>query len=138
VGYLNAPSPFTPDGWFKTGDAVDVDGEYVRIRGRRSEIINVGGEKVNPAEVESVIQELDVVHEVVVYGEPNAIVGHIVCAKVSLVGSPDQRTVVRQIKMHCRDRLQAYKVPVRISIVEEKLHTDRAKKMRHDPTLGGG
>jgi long-chain acyl-CoA synthetase len=55
-GYLNAESPFTPDGWFKTGDAVEVDGEYIKILGRKSELINVGGEKVYPAEVESVIQ----------------------------------------------------------------------------------
>ena len=39
-----------------TGDAVEVDGEYIRILGRKSELINVGGEKVYPAEVESVIQ----------------------------------------------------------------------------------
>src|SRR5690606_3810396 len=44
LGYLNAPSPFTEDGWFKTGDAVEVDGEYIRILGRKSELINVGGE----------------------------------------------------------------------------------------------
>jgi len=38
LGYLNAPSPFTPDGWFKTGDAVEVDGEYIRILGRKSHL----------------------------------------------------------------------------------------------------
>ena len=57
LGYLNAPSPFTPDGWFKTGDAVEMDGDYIRILGRASDLINVGGQKVYPAEVESVIQE---------------------------------------------------------------------------------
>ena len=41
LGYLNAPSPFTEDGWFKTGDTVEVDGEYIKILGRKSEIINV-------------------------------------------------------------------------------------------------
>jgi acyl-CoA synthetase (AMP-forming)/AMP-acid ligase II len=50
LGYLNAPSPFDPDGWLNTGDEVEFDetGEYMRIRGRRSEIINVGGEKGLP------------------------------------------------------------------------------------------
>ena len=38
LGYLNAESPFTEDGWFKTGDAVEVDGEYIRILGRKSEM----------------------------------------------------------------------------------------------------
>ena len=68
LGYLNAPSPFTDDGWFMTGDAVEQDGEYLRIRGRQSEIINVGGEKVHPAEVESAIQGIENVLEVTVYG----------------------------------------------------------------------
>lgn len=42
LGYLNAPSPFTEDGWFITGDRVEVDGEYIRIMGRDSETINMG------------------------------------------------------------------------------------------------
>ena len=45
LGYLNAPSPFTPDGWLVTDDVVEVDGEYIRILGRESEIINVGGRR---------------------------------------------------------------------------------------------
>ena len=86
LGYLNAPSPFTEDGWFITGDAVEVDGEYFRILGRQSEMINVGGEKVYPAEVESVLQLMDGVEEVMVNGEENAITGQIVRAKGG--GSP--------------------------------------------------
>ena len=66
VGYLNAESPFTEDGWFITGDAAEEHGEYIKILGRESDQINVGGEKVFPAEIESVI-----LHEVgeVVAGE---------------------------------------------------------------------
>lgn len=48
VGYLNAESPFTEDGWFPTGDAVLVDGEYLRILGRESDLINVGERKSTP------------------------------------------------------------------------------------------
>ena len=84
LGYLNAESPFTDDGWFITGDMVERDGEYLRFMGRQSEIINVGGQKVFPAEVENVIQDMDSVGEVTVYGAKNAIVGNIVCARVSL------------------------------------------------------
>src|SRR5262245_18877496 len=43
LGYLNAPSPFDADGWFNTKDLVETDGEYMRILGRKSELINVGG-----------------------------------------------------------------------------------------------
>jgi len=84
LGYLNYPNPFTPDGWFKTDDAVEVDGEWLRILGRKSEIINVGGEKVYPATVEGVLQEIDGVVDAVVHGEPHEITGMIVCAKVQL------------------------------------------------------
>jgi acyl-CoA synthetase (AMP-forming)/AMP-acid ligase II len=141
LGYLNAPDPFTEDGWFVTGDLVEVDGEYLRILGRQTDIVNVGGEKVIPAEVENVIQELDVVQEVAVYGEPNPILGNIVCAQASLVGPSDslsQQAAIRQIKAHCRLRLERYKVPVKITIVSERLHTDRFKKARRKIALGEG
>ena len=84
LGYLNAPSPFTEDGWFKTGDSVEVNGEYIKILGRKSEIINVGGEKVYPQEIENVILKIDNVAEVTVYGERNPIIGNIVSAKILL------------------------------------------------------
>src|SRR5262249_26068197 len=59
LGYLNAPSPFDEDGWLDTGDRVEVDGDYVRILGRDSERITVGGEKVYPAEVEDVLLDME-------------------------------------------------------------------------------
>ena len=55
VGYLNAPSGFDAEGWFNTQDRVEVDGDYFRILGRVTDLINVGGQKVYPAEVEDVI-----------------------------------------------------------------------------------
>jgi len=132
LGYLNAPGPFTADGWFNTGDSVEVDGEYIRILGRKSEIINIGGEKVYPAEVESVIQKIDNVKEVTVYGEKNAITGNIVCAKVSLSNSngEDQRAFALRLKKYCREKLQNYKVPVRVQVTNEKQHSARFKKTR--------
>jgi long-chain acyl-CoA synthetase len=84
IGYLNAPSPFTEDGWFITGDAVERDGDYIRILGRKSEVINVGGEKVYPAEVESLIQTMEGVVDVAVSSESNPITGQIVKARVKL------------------------------------------------------
>jgi long-chain acyl-CoA synthetase len=134
LGYLNAPSPFTDDGWFITGDLVEVDGEYMRILGRKSEIINVGGDKVNPAEVENVIYEIDNVNEVSVYGEQNAILGSIVCAKVSLLTTGDSGEFVKKVKAYCSSRLERHKVPVKIEIVDYTLHSNRFKKMRRNLT----
>ncbi len=130
IGYLNAPSPFTDDGWFHTGDMVEVDGEYMRILGRKSEIINVGGEKVYPAEVESVIQEVENVAEVTVYGEKNPITGQMVCAKVNCKQEEEKKEIVTRIKQHCRKHLQPFKIPAKIRIASEKQHSDRFKKKR--------
>lgn len=132
LGYLNAPSPFTEDGWFITNDRVEVDGEYMKILGRVSEIINVGGQKVYPAEVESAIQEFDNVAEVSVYGEKNPIVGQIVCAKVRPKRSEDEREFVKRLKAFCRGRLQSFQVPVKIKISEAEQHGERFKKMRRE------
>jgi acyl-CoA synthetase (AMP-forming)/AMP-acid ligase II len=130
LGYLNAPSPFTGDGWFQTGDAVEVDGEYLRILGRKSELINVGGEKVYPAEVEGVIQEVANVEEATVFAEKNPLTGNIVCARVKLAQPEEPAQVALRIRRHCRDRLEKYKVPVRVMVVEDELHGDRFKKVR--------
>lgn len=131
LGYLNAPSPFTDDGWFHTGDMVEADGEYIKILGRKSEIINVGGEKVYPAEVESVIQEMGEVAEVTVYGEKNTIIGNIVCAKVSLLHNEDAKKFPSKLKKFCREKLEPYKIPVKVKVIEEKQHSERFKKTRN-------
>ncbi len=130
LGYLNAPSPFTEDGWFMTGDAVEVDGEYIKILGRRSELINVGGEKVYPAEVESVLQTMDGVEEVVVNGEPNPLTGNIVVAKVKLATDEDVGAFRKRMRSYCAERLSRFMIPQKIVIVDSELHGDRFKKMR--------
>lgn len=130
LGYLNAPSPFTDDGWFITGDAVEVDGEYVRILGRKSEIINVGGEKVYPAEVESVLLQMPGVEDVAVTGEPNAITGSIVVARFNLTQPEPLPEFRRRLREFCRSRLAPYKVPARIEIVDAAQYSERYKKMR--------
>jgi len=133
LGYLNAPSPFTDDGWFVTGDEVEVDGEYIRFKGRKSEIINVGGEKVYPAEVENVIQQIDNVKDVTVYGEKNPLLGNIVCARVTLAEPEDSKAAIYRIKKICAQRLERFKAPVKVTISEESQHSYRFKKRREGP-----
>lgn len=130
LGYLNAPSPFTRDGWFKTGDAVEVDGEYVRILGRKSEMINVGGEKVYPAEVESVIHLMDGVEDVTVSAERNPITGQIVKAKVKLNTDETLAEFRRRMRDFCQDKLPLFKIPQKIVFVQEEMHGKRFKKAR--------
>jgi long-chain acyl-CoA synthetase len=130
LGYLNAPTPITADGWFVTGDAVLQEGEYFRVLGRKSELINVGGEKVYPAEVESVIQAMANVQEATVYGEANPLVGQIVCAKVRTVDPVDPVAFATEVKRHCSGLLEPFKVPVRVVVVDEAQFGDRFKKVR--------
>jgi len=130
LGYLNAPSPFTEDGWFQTGDEVKVDSEWIKFLGRRSEIINVGGEKVYPAEVEGVLQEMNGVLDASVFGEKNVITGMIVVAKVLLKTKEPINEFRKRMREHCRERLQSFQIPVKIKFSEQSLHGNRFKKMR--------
>lgn len=130
LGYLNAPSPFTEDGWFLTGDAVQEDGEYIKILGRKSEIINVGGEKVYPQEVENIIQEINNVAEVLVYGEKNPIIGNIVCASIRLVKKENEKDFKKRLKQFCLKSLKNYKVPIKINLTDQKQYSERFKKRR--------
>jgi acyl-coenzyme A synthetase/AMP-(fatty) acid ligase len=130
LGYLNAPSPFTEDGWFITGDAVERNGDSLRILGRKSDIINVGGQKVYPAEVEEVICELDDVADATVYGEKNQLLGSIVCAKVKLKKQERTEELVRKLNAHCKTRLDRYKIPMKITVSDDMQCDERSKKMR--------
>ncbi len=132
LGYLNAPSPFTDDGWFMTGDAVEVDGEYIKILGRRSEIINVGGEKVYPAEVESTLQMMDDVDEVVVRGESHPLTGNIVVARVRLQSDESLPQFRKRMREYCASRLARFKIPQKVELVDMSLHGERFKKMRKE------
>ncbi|WP_089933577.1 class I adenylate-forming enzyme family protein [Candidatus Entotheonella palauensis] len=135
LGYLNAPSPFDADGWLNTGDVVEQDGEYLRILGRRSEIINVGGEKVYPAEVESVLLEMENVTDVMVQGRANPVTGQVVMAHVRPEREEDPDALRRRIRRFCKGRLAAYKIPVAIKIHHEPLHNSRFKKSRANPEV---
>lgn len=132
LGYLNAPSPFTEDGWFKTGDEVLVDGEYFRILGRRSEMINVGGQKVFPAEVESVIQELDGVEDVAVSGEINPMLGNIVKARVKIAGNESLAEFKKRLRTFCKGKLESYKITQKVEFIDHMMTGDRFKKMRRE------
>lgn len=131
LGYLNAPSPFTEDGWLNTGDLVEQDGEFIRVLGRNSDVINVGGEKVHPAEVEAVIAQMPEVAEVCVTGEPSSILGWMVAARVRLKQPEDEREFTRRLKRFCSSQIDAFKVPVRVRVVDTPLHNERQKLLRH-------
>jgi acyl-CoA synthetase (AMP-forming)/AMP-acid ligase II len=130
VGYLNAPKESDSDGWFNTQDNVKVDGDYFKILGRATEVINVGGQKVYPSEVEDIIMRLTNVEDVAVSGEANAILGQIIVAKVVLKKSEETANLKSQIRIICKENLAAFKVPSRIIISKETFYSARHKKNR--------
>jgi len=77
-----------------------------------------------------VIQELDNVAEVTVFAEKNPIMGNVVCARVRLVQEEDKKEFTTRLKIYCRQKLQSFKIPVRIQIDTEQQITDRFKKKR--------
>jgi acyl-coenzyme A synthetase/AMP-(fatty) acid ligase len=131
LGYLNAPNPFTTDGWFITGDAVEQDGEYLKILGRKSEIINVGGEKVYPAEVESLLQLMEGVVDVTVRGEPNSITGQMVSAYVRLSTGEKVGDFRKRLRQFCAEKMPLYKIPQKVVLMADELHNERFKKIRN-------
>jgi long-chain acyl-CoA synthetase len=138
LGYLNAPSPVDEYGWYCTGDLVELDGEWIKFRGRAADTISVGGQKVAPAEVEQVILELPFVRDALVSGEPHALLGQVVAARVALTAvAPAPREAVKRIRLHCRERLVAYKAPIEIDIVAEGFANDRQKieRKRRCPSM---
>lgn len=131
VGYLNAPSPFDDAGWMCTGDHVEVRGDYVRFLGRKSEVINVGGKKVYPVEVETVLLDAGNIRSATVFAGANPLLGQVVHARVSLDAPEDPVVLSERLRGYCYARLAKYKVPVRFTVVaEEEQHSARFKKMR--------
>lgn len=134
LGYLNADmSAFKAsfeDGWFKTGDLVLRDAEYLKIVGRSKELINIGGKKALPSEIESVIMELENIADCVVYGEKNAITGQSVSCDVVLKSDMAKDELKKLIRSTCASKLERYKIPSKINVVEKIAFTNRFKKVR--------
>ena len=133
VGYLNAPNPFDKEGWMCTGDHVEVRGDYVRFLGRKSDMINVGGQKVFPAEIENILLQADNVQGASAFGSKHPIMGQVVVANVSLFRPEDPFQLSERLRSFCSERLVRYKVPVRFKIVNlDEQHSDRFKKIRQN------
>jgi len=132
VGYLNAPQPFDEEGWMCTGDEVEVRGEYIRIIGRKSDMINVGGQKVFPAEVESVLLTAGNIKEATVFGARHPLMGQVVQARVSLADQEEPDALNARLRKHCLGHLAKFKVPTKIIVVSvEEQRSERFKKVRN-------
>jgi len=120
-GYVDDPAAdaeaFTADGWFRTGDlgALDADG-YLFLRGRLKEVINRGGQKVAPQEVEAALLAHQAVLEAAAFSVPDHRFGEAVGAAVVL--RPGWSVDEGDLRAFAGQRLSAYKTPARVVVVE--------------------
>lgn len=117
---------FTDNGWLKTGDVGrrDSDG-FVYIVDRIKDMYISGGENVYPAEVERILQQHPAVLEAAVIGVPDAKWGEVGAAYVLL--RPDQIIEPEALRLFCRERLAAYKVPAHLRLVQDFPRTAAGK-----------
>ena len=131
VGYLNGPTPFDKDDWMCTDDRIEADGEYIRFMGRETDVINVGGQKVSPEEVRTIIREDANVFDASVYGASNQLFGEVVVSDVSLYEQEDLEQLTERLRARCQKQLNRYKVPVRFRIIDKAdHHNERFKNAR--------
>jgi acyl-coenzyme A synthetase/AMP-(fatty) acid ligase len=124
------------DGFVDTGDMLELRSDRYHFVGRKGGIINVGGLKVHPEEIEAVINQHPSVRMSLVRSRRNPITGSIVVADVILKGQSESasaqvRTLRREILEHCRAALPQHKVPVVISFVSDLTIGEGGKLARH-------
>ena len=123
---------FKKDGWFATGDIVELDKDdenYMKIIGRINNVINVGGLKVMPAEVEDVINSVNGVVDSTVMSKQHLITGQIVIARVVIVNGFDANDIKSKIKKACKLNLDKFKRPVKLIVENEIKLSSRFKKI---------
>ena len=133
TAYIDDPianeTTFMPDGWFRTGDLgfLDSDG-FLFITGRVKELINRGGTKIAPGEVDTVLLAHPAVRAAAAFPAPDARLGEDIVAAVVL--EPGQSLSPRALRSWMLDRLAPYKVPRRIWFVDDLPRTASGKVQR--------
>jgi acyl-CoA synthetase (AMP-forming)/AMP-acid ligase II len=129
-GYENNPQANAGsfvNGWFRTGDQGTLDDAgYLRLIGRIKELINRGGEKIAPREIDEVLESHPAVKEAVAFGVPHPTWGEEVAAAVVLSGPATEK----ELLAYGRERLADFKVPKRLYIVESIPRTPTGKVQR--------
>lgn len=119
-GYLGATADAAarPGGWRATGDLVEVENGRIHFKGRRSEVVNVGGVKVHPQEVEAVIAAAPGVKVVRAYGKKNPVAGQIVAADIVLQDGFEESAVEDAVRDACLE-LSRHSRPRLLNFVDD-------------------
>ncbi|MBI5583190.1 MAG: AMP-binding protein [Deltaproteobacteria bacterium] len=132
-GYLNKPEAtgqvFDPEGWFHSGDIAYMDEEgYAYIVDRKKDMINVGGEKVFPSEVEDMMLAHPQIKDVVIIGIADDLKGEAPKAFIQL--KEGESSTYEEIKAFCKARMAPYKVPVAVEFLDEIPRSAAGKALR--------
>lgn len=129
---LGQSDSFEFDGeYYHSGDLIEwVDQEQglFRFKSRKNELINVGGYKVNPGEVEEILLNIGEIRHVLVYGKANSVLGNILCADIQL--KEGSLLTELEIKKTLQNKLQDFKIPRRIRFVDKMTLTRTGKLKR--------
>ncbi|MGN4126582.1 ANL family adenylate-forming protein [Lysinibacillus sphaericus] len=119
------------DEWFHTGDLVEmVDDTHFKFQSRQSDMINVGGYKVNPLEVENILMQVPGVIDILVKSKKNSVTGELLVMDVIKSQEIDEKELKKEIKQFASIHLQEWKVPRIIKFVDELPSTRTGKKVR--------
>ena len=132
-GYLNKPEAtgqvFDPEGWFRSGDVAYMDDDgYAYIVDRKKDMINVGGEKVFPSEVEDMMLVHPQIKDVVIIGIADELKGEVPKAFIQL--KEGETTTAEEVRAFCKSRMAPYKVPVAVEFIDEIPRSAAGKALR--------
>jgi fatty-acyl-CoA synthase len=133
-GYYNNPEAtreaITGDGWLRTGDLASQDEDgYIRIRGRKKEMIIRGGENIYPREVEEFLRSHAKISDVAVYGVPHRKFGEDVAAAIRL--KQGVSATADEITAFCQGQIASFKIPRHIQFVSEFPQTASGKLQKY-------
>jgi acyl-CoA synthetase (AMP-forming)/AMP-acid ligase II len=138
-GYLDSPelnrASFV-DGWFRTGDVGSIDSEgFLTLHGRKTEMINRGGEKISPAEVDDALQRHPDVAEAAAFGVPHPRLGEDIAAAVVLKEGATATSL--ELREFLLSSLAQFKIPRRIVFVDRlpKSATGKVQRQRFSERL---
>jgi acyl-coenzyme A synthetase/AMP-(fatty) acid ligase len=130
-GYRSSDAaPVTADGWLRTGDLVERQGDRFVFAGRGDRMANVAGHKVAPERIERVLLEVDGVVDAYVYPRASAITGQVLVAELVCDRRADPATVVAAVNAHAVLSLPKHERPMRITTVDSLQTADSGKKAR--------
>lgn len=121
------------EGYMDTGDLVHIQGNRVQFLGRDSGIINVGGNKVHPEQVEQVILQIADVLQAKVYAKASSVLGQLVVADIVVTSHTDHAKLQPQLVAHCQQHLARYQIPTRFNFVDHLSTNATGKLNRKEP-----